>query len=302
VEIGAHLPLIDFGDGFGLSELKQYARTAHELGFGTLCANDHLVFGRPWLDGPTALAAMIDESGEMALATTVSLPVIRGPASLAKTLAAIDLLSNGRLVVGVGPGSSAADYAAVGVPFDERWPRFDESIRALRALLRGERFAGAFYATGDVALEPPPSQRPGPPIWIASWGSPAGMRRVRRLGDGWLASAYNITPTRFRECREQLGPGVPSGVATAWMYVTEDAARAERMIDTVLAPMLRRPAEQLRELALPIGSAERCAERLACFAAAGAERVCVWPLAQPQRQLGLFRERVAPMIAAMHGG
>ena len=88
-----------------------------------LCANDHLLFGRPWLYGPTALAAVLEASGAMTLATTVSIPVVRGPILTAKTLGAINLLSGGRLVVGVGPGSSERDYMAVGVPFQERWKR-----------------------------------------------------------------------------------------------------------------------------------------------------------------------------------
>ena len=157
------------------------------LGYRYLCANDHLLFSRPWLDGPTALAAVIAESQDMTLATTVSLPVIRGPAQLAKTLAAIDILSDGRLVIGVGPGSSARDYAAAGISFDQRWPRFDEAIPMLRALLAGDQaFEGTFYSSRGIDLEPRPAQRPTPPIWVATWGSPAGLRRVARSGDGWL--------------------------------------------------------------------------------------------------------------------
>src|SRR5919109_1082744 len=136
MEYGAHLPLIEFeGANRTLADLRAYARCAVTLGYRYLCANDHLLFGRPWLDGPTALAATIDAAGEMTLATTVCLPVVRGPVQSAKMLAAIDILSGGRLVAGVGPGSSPSDYAAIGVPFEERWPRFDEAIRALRSLL-----------------------------------------------------------------------------------------------------------------------------------------------------------------------
>jgi alkanesulfonate monooxygenase SsuD/methylene tetrahydromethanopterin reductase-like flavin-dependent oxidoreductase (luciferase family) len=196
VQYGAHLPLIDLGSGRSLPALKAYVRAAARLGYRHLCANDHLLFSRPWLDGPTALAALVEESQDMTLATTASLPVLRGPVQLAKTLAAIDVLSGGRLVVGVGPGSSAGDYAAVGLRFQERWRRFDEAVQVLRVLLRGDAagFEGEFYSTRGVVLEPRPVQRPGPPIWVASWGSPAGLRRVARLGDGWLASAYNTTP------------------------------------------------------------------------------------------------------------
>jgi alkanesulfonate monooxygenase SsuD/methylene tetrahydromethanopterin reductase-like flavin-dependent oxidoreductase (luciferase family) len=101
VELGAHLPLMDLGTRASLSGLKAYAENAAELGYRYLCANDHLLFARPWLDGPTALAAVIAESQDMTLATTVSLPAIRGPAQLAKTLAAIDgtrLCGGGHLV------------------------------------------------------------------------------------------------------------------------------------------------------------------------------------------------------------
>jgi probable F420-dependent oxidoreductase len=305
VEYGAHLPLIGLGTSPSLPALAAYARAASRLGYRYLCANDHLLFGRPWLDGPTALAALIEASQDMTLVTTASLPVLRGPVPLAKTLAAIDLLSGGRLVAGVGPGSSADDYAAAGIGFQERWRRFDEAVRVLRALLQGDAagFEGEFYATRGVVLEPRPPQRPGPPVWVASWGSPAGLRRVARLGDGWLASAYNTTPDRFREGRSRLAAELaragrspasfPSAIATTWLHVTEDRRAAERTLTEVLAPMLGRPAEALRSAPLLIGPAELCAERLAAFVAAGARRIFVWPLADEVAQLELFRERVA---------
>jgi alkanesulfonate monooxygenase SsuD/methylene tetrahydromethanopterin reductase-like flavin-dependent oxidoreductase (luciferase family) len=308
VEYGAHLPLIDLGTGPSLAALRAYVRSAAGLGYRYLCANDHLLFDGPWLDGPTALAALLGESGDMRLATTASLPVLRGPVQLAKTLAAIDLLSGGRLVAGVGPGSSAADYAAAGIGFHERWPRFEEAVQALRVLLQGDAagFAGRFYATREVVLEPRPAQRPGPPIWVASWGSPAGLRRVARLGDGWLASAYNTTPERFRkgldllaEERRRLGKEatpLPSAIATTWLHVTERKGEAERLLGDVLAPMLHRTPEELRSAPLLIGPAELCAERLAAFVDAGARRIFVWPLGDEVAQLELFRERVASRL------
>jgi alkanesulfonate monooxygenase SsuD/methylene tetrahydromethanopterin reductase-like flavin-dependent oxidoreductase (luciferase family) len=308
VEYGAHLPLIDLGAPRSLALLRAYVETAARLGYRYLCANDHLVFGRPWLDGPTALAALIEASQDMTLVTTAGLPVLRGPVQLAKTLAAIDVLSGGRLVAGVGPGSSGSDYAAAGLAFEERWRRFDEALRALRALLHGDGggFEGEFYSTRGVLLEPRPVQRPGPPIWVASWGSPAGLRRVAGLGDGWLASAYNTTPDRFRaglgrlaEELQRLGrapASFPSAIATTWLHITEDKAAAERTLSDVLAPMLHRPAEALRSAPLLIGPAEVCAERLTAFVAAGARRVFVWPLGDEARQLELFRERVTGLV------
>ncbi len=80
MQFGAHLPLISFrNDHHSLGDLRDFTVQARACGYTTLCANDHFVFGRPWIDGPTALAAVLDLSGDMDLATTVALPVVRGP-------------------------------------------------------------------------------------------------------------------------------------------------------------------------------------------------------------------------------
>ena len=200
MDYGVHLPLIAFDERpWSLRRLLDYTAAAERLGFAALAANDHLLFPRPWLDAPAALSSVLAATGQMDLMTTVALPVVRGPVPLAKSLAAIDILSAGRLIAGLGPGSSARDYAVAGIPFEERWKRLDEAVQALRALWLGEGtpFKGEFYSTEGVTLEPRPAQRSGPPIWIGSWGSEAGLRRVARLGDGWLASAYNTTPEAF---------------------------------------------------------------------------------------------------------
>src|SRR5215216_1267057 len=111
-----------------LHRLQATVDTARGCGFAAISANDHFVFQTPWLDGLTALASVVERSGRMTLATTVSLAVLRGPVPLAKALAAIDVLSEGRLIAAVGPGSSQRDYDALGVSFDERWKRFDETL------------------------------------------------------------------------------------------------------------------------------------------------------------------------------
>ena len=295
MEFGVHLPLIDLGGGTPtLAGLRSYVRAAAALDYRYLCANDHLLFARPWLDGPTALAAVLDAADQMTIATTVALPVVRGPTQTAKLLSALDVLSDGRLIAGVGPGSSRRDYAAAGIAFEERWPRFDESVLALRALLRpgADDFDGAFYRTAGVTVEP---LRPSPPpLWIASWGSPAGLRRVARLGDGWLASAYNITPAALRTSCAALGPDMPNALATTWLHITESRRDADHTRTDVLAPLLGRRPETLQTL--PIGSAEECAERLDAYASAGVQRIFLWPLKDELHQLHRFQESVAPLL------
>jgi alkanesulfonate monooxygenase SsuD/methylene tetrahydromethanopterin reductase-like flavin-dependent oxidoreductase (luciferase family) len=308
MDFGLHLPLMDFGGNpFTLDHLIAYAETGQQLGFHGLAANDHLVFSRPWIDSPTALAAVLSHSGHMDLATTVSLPVVRGPVPLAKTLGAIDRLSGGRLIACVGPGSSARDYAAVGIPFEERWKRLEEAIQALRALWdrEGAAFKGRFYNTEGIVLEPFPARLSGPPIWVGSWGSTAGLQRVARLADGWLASGYNTTPELFAQNLRQLQEfliaadkdpsSFPNAVATMWLYITEDEAIAERMLHEVLAPAINRPAAELRER-LPIGSAQNCAKKLVAYQQVGVQRVYLWPLADELEQIKIFMTQVVPLI------
>ncbi len=300
-----HLPLMDFGDQrFGVEHLVEYVETATALGFDAVAVNDHMVFEVPWLDGPTALAAVVSCSGKAQLFTTVANPVVRGPVALAKILAGLDVISGGRVVAGLGPGSSERDYASVSIAFDERWPRFDESVQAIRALLRGESFGGPFYEiTGP--LEPLPTRPGGPPLWIGSWGSDVGLRRAVRLGDGWLASAYNTTPesfgagwSRVQRSLQETGrdpAGFENGLATLWFHI--DDRGASNVLERVLAPAVHRPVEELRER-LPFGSADAVADKLNAFSAAGVQRVFLWPVADELEQLKRFAGEVIPRLDA----
>src|SRR5260370_16628221 len=120
MEFGVHLPIMAFEEHiFSLAALVRSAETAERLGFTTLCANDHLIYSHPWLDSLIALASVLTRTHRITLMTTAALPVVRGPVPLAKPLAALDVLSEGRLVVGVTPGSSALDYPLPGIAFQD---------------------------------------------------------------------------------------------------------------------------------------------------------------------------------------
>src|ERR1700733_3565727 len=257
MEFGVHLPLIDFaGEGLSFRRLAETVDVARECGFSSVSANDHFLFSAPWLDGPTALAAVVERSQGMKLVTTVSLATLRGPVQLAKALVALDILSEGRVVAGLGPGSSRPDYELIGVPFEERWPRFEEVIGLLRTLLQPgtTTMSGTYYSLPPTELTPAARQSDGIPLWIGSWGSRVGLRRVARMADGWLASAYNTTPEEFAVnaalLREELqkqgraGDDFPQALVTMWAFVTDKRAEAERVLSEILGPLVNRdPAE-----------------------------------------------------------
>jgi alkanesulfonate monooxygenase SsuD/methylene tetrahydromethanopterin reductase-like flavin-dependent oxidoreductase (luciferase family) len=307
MKVGVHLPLMEFrGEAQSLARVLDAVDAARDCGLAAISANDHFLFSTPWLDGLTALGAAVERSGEMTLATTISLAPLRGPVPLAKALAALDLLSEGRLIAGVGPGSSKADYDALGIPFEQRWRRFEESVTALRALLQGERPSKSrhFPVPGET-LEPLPAQEGGVPLWIGSWGSDAGLARVARLADGWLASAYNTTPDRFAAARDSLAArldergrdaaGFPNALVTMWTWVSEDRAETDRMLEDVLAPLLKREPDELRGQVC-IGPAGHCAELLSRYAGAGCEWVQLWPLGEERRQIERVAADVMPRI------
>ncbi len=308
MDAGVHLPLIDFGgEGLSYRRLAETVDAARECGFAAISVNDHFLFSAPWLDGPTALAAVVERSGGMQLATTTALATLRGPVPLAKSLSALDILSGGRMIAGVSPGSSRADYAAVGVPFEERWQRFDEAVRLLKALLQPGAAAvgGTYYAAPAAGLSPAPAQRGGVPLWIGSWGSPAGLRRVARLGDGWLASAYNTTPQAFAAAMTLLDgePGIPGrpaadfphALVTMWTWVTDKHSDAERVLTDVVGPLVNKDPAELRGR-ICVGPAEECAELLSRYARAGCRRVHFWPVGDERRQVELIAGEVMPRV------
>lgn len=302
MRFGVHLPLADLGDGSPtLADLQRYVERAAGLGFSTVAANDHLLWRRPWLDGPTALAGVAAAAGGMTLATTVMLPVVRHPVVVAKALSTLAALAGGPVVGGLGPGSSRDDHAAVGVPFEERWARFDEALPLVRHLVRGESAPpGRFYPSEH---ELAPLADPPPQVWFGSWGSPRRIAAMAGAADGWFASAYHATPDQYAEARARLDGHLraagrvpeefPDAVATTWCYVTESRSRADQVIAEVLAPTLGRDPEQLRHL--PVGSPGHCAEALGAYAAAGAREVLLWPVRDCLAQL----DRLAAAASGM---
>ena len=212
MDLGVHLPLLQFGDEPVPPAAGATVDAAVDCGFAAVSANDHLVFQRPWLDGLSALATVVGRSGELTLATTISLAVVRGPVPLAKALTALDVLSEGRLIAGVGPGSSG-DYRVVGIPFEERWTRFDEAVAVLRALLRANRCPSSRATTRFRPMSPSRPAHGGRTGFHS--GSEAGARR--RAWRAWrgrrrvarLRVQHHAGAVRRRPCRARAGTSGP---------------------------------------------------------------------------------------------
>ena len=300
MDAGVHLPLVDFsGEGSRTAGSTETVDAARECGFAAVSANDHFLFSVPWLDGLTALAAVADRSGGMKLMTTRATLVgrRRWPRRCRRWTA----LSGGRVIAGLGPGSSKADYEAMGVPFEQRWQRFDTAVRLIKAMLQPGPAGAARREAVAAAMA-----KPRDPAWIGSWGSQAGLRRVAWPGDGWLASAYNTTPEGFAADMKVLGgelerhhrpPGdFPNALVTMWAWITGSRPDAERALSGIVAPLVRRDPAELRGR-ICVGSAAECAELLSRYARAGCQRVHFWPLGDERRQIELIAGEVLPQVS-----
>ena len=212
----------------GWERLIEHARAADVAGIDKLVVSDHVVFGeqldeyaRPevggarggrqptgpdghWLEPVTLLAYIAANTSRVRLATHVLLAALRRPAVLAKALATLDVLSNGRVDVGVGVGWQRAEYDAAGLDFDDRGRLLDESIEICQALWRerAATIAPAGRPIGPIHQMPKPVQAGGVPVWISGTLNRRVVGRLVRYGAGWIPWGDDAARPRRPACRE----------------------------------------------------------------------------------------------------
>ena len=268
------------------------------------------------LDPFSVLTAIAEASGRMRLATSVLVLPPRGILVAAKLYASLDVLTGGRVIAGVGTGSMFRDYEVVGMDHHDMWPRFEEGVQAMRAYLTpgAQPFKGRFYNTEGVNLEPTPVQEPSLPIWIGSWGSDPGLRRVARLADGWVSSAGpgHQTPEQFAEDVKRLNAFLvqagkdpatfPNAVSTMALFVSEDKDELARIGGPgyVVRPAgvgVAQPADRPLEDAHAhdmVGTRAECLDKVRRWKAAGAHALFLVPRgSDPLGQMRLFMHEVA---------
>ena len=197
-------PELHFGASvvLGAAEIAAEARWLEGLGYEYLAAGEHFMRGNP--PGPThaalpLLAVAAGATENIGILSSILLTPFYHPLTLAKLTATLDIASGGRLTLGVGVGGEfPMEFAAAGLEVRQRGRRTNECLAVLRRLWSGAAvsYPGRHFQLEDVTLNPPPTQQPGPPVWVAGRRD-AAMQRAVRYGDGWLPYFYN--PERYRE-------------------------------------------------------------------------------------------------------
>ena len=176
------------------AELEQMARTAEEIGLDSIWVGDHLLYRDrgpepvgPW-EAWSTLAALAAVTRRVEIGPLVAATSFHNPAVLAVKAAAVDEISDGRLILGLGAGWNEAEYEAFGFPFDRRVSRFEEAFTVVRRLLRDGHadFRGEFYQIHDLPLRPPPARPGGPPLMVGSIG-PRMLEITLPHVDAWNA-------------------------------------------------------------------------------------------------------------------
>ncbi len=184
---------------------RRLVNLAEESGFSAIAVGDHLAFALPILDPFVQLAQAATLSEKLALHTSVYLLPLRHPTPVAKQAATLDLISGGRFIMGLGVGGEfPGEFAAAGVPHNQRGARLDEGIAVLRKLWTGEPVSheGRFFTFPETQMLPKPARPGGPPLWVGG-RTAAAFRRAGALCDGYIS--YVVTPDQYRSALEAIG-------------------------------------------------------------------------------------------------
>jgi probable F420-dependent oxidoreductase len=286
-----HIGLSPLQTGSNFEATIQECERAETLGFDSVWLGEHhnhpLLYPTPLI----GLAAIASRTRRLRLGTGVLLLPLYHPLAVAEEGAMVDMISGGRLILGLGAGYAPEEFSAFGISIRERGSRLEEGASLLRRLWTEEHVCheGRHYQVTDVTLGPRPVQQPRPPIWFAGWVEPA-IRRAARLGDAWLggpsarldelAACVRI----FQEARREAVRGTqsPDIALMRYVFVADSLEQAYATVgDATLQifettyfqwphPVVKRPPgpltiQRLAEERFILGTPAQCIEQIERF-------------------------------------
>jgi alkanesulfonate monooxygenase SsuD/methylene tetrahydromethanopterin reductase-like flavin-dependent oxidoreductase (luciferase family) len=290
IELGVLIPIgqSQWGQGIDPRELLDFAVRAEELGYSSLWVNDFLL--TPRVEALTMLAAVAPLTSRVTLGTAALLPVLRRPVQAAQTLASIDLLSAGRLVLTVGaafPGRfGVPQHELSEVPWERRFTRLDETVALWRQLWADPAGGGSFHGSllrfEQLPEMTAPSRPGGPPVWLGGT-SESALRRIGRHYDGWMpypptAEGYAEGLAAVRTAAAEAGRDAVAVTPALFVSVvlTDTVEQGRELLGAFAEASYGLPLEQLEQVqALAAGPADVVAEKLRGYVAAGARHLAV---------------------------
>lgn len=307
---GINIPQFHPEDSAELLHLGKFAMRAESLGFDSLWTLDGIFRDAPFLEPLSSLAFLAATTNRVKLGTAVLMIPLRVPAIIAKFTATVDFLSSGRLILGAALGGTANEFAATGVPMNERVARFTEGIKIMRMLWTEThvKFKGRFWQLEDVTVSPKPAQAGGIPIWIG--GSQVGeevnekaIERAARIGDGWLGAgstelaAHERASKRFVELARKCGRD-PRSLALAkrvYIHVDSDRERAKTVLKRTLSAFYGRSIDVDRICVY--GTERDCIGKLSHLREAGTKTLIFHPVVDHFGQAEVVARDLVPRLS-----
>jgi probable F420-dependent oxidoreductase len=299
-------PQIHTGLPVNVAEIRAYLHRVEDAGFHSVWVQEQagLSAGATALEGVTMLSYAAALTQRVRLGAAVFLITLRNPIQLAKSLASLDQLSQGRLIVGVALGAYKTLYGAYGLSAERRVARFNEALTVIEKLWTEENwtFEGQFWKLKNASLLPRPFQKPHPPVWFGG-ATPTALKRAARRASGFIGAGSSSTADFKLHVETVLQALAEFGRDPAdfmfakrvYLGVDRDRERAARRLREWFAVYYRRA--ELADRVAVWGSPEECAERLREIIAAGARLVVLNPVFDMREQLEILASEVVPRIS-----
>jgi probable F420-dependent oxidoreductase len=289
--------------------LIAYAERAEALGFESLWAWDHVILGVepsfPILDAVGILTAIAARTTRIKLGTGILVLPLRNPTVAAKAIGTLDVISKGRLILGVAAGWYAREFDAVGVPFKQRGKLFERNLDILTRLWTEDRVTLQMdeFNLREAVMRPRPVQRPRPPILVGGYVD-AVLKRAATLGDGWLT--YFYTPDSFQRSWEKVlafareagrDPRTLTSTNQLAIYVGRSRAETEAPLRHWLQTEWDVAAwsESTIEHAIR-GDVDECVEQLRAHVASGVDRIILIPYRYEREQVEIIAREILPEL------
>ena len=271
------------------ARIQRFLRRAEELPLAAAWCIEQVIGTAPVLESVITLAYAAGVTKRLRLGIAVLLIAQRNPIELAKSLSSCDVLSTGRLIVGVGLGASARHYPAYGIAPEGRVARFRENLEIIKRLWTEDRvsFHGRFSQLDNIPMEPKPLQKPRPPIWFGGHVETA-LRRAVELGDGYIGAGSTPMGT-FLEDIKQLPPEFPKA-KRLYLAFGDNLARLREWFGA----FYHKP-EMADEVAV-WGSPQHLADEIRRLKDAGVNHVLLNPVFDEEEQMERLAQEVMPRV------
>ena len=278
-----------------------FARKCEAMGCHSMWTIDRIAYDN--LEPLTLLAAAAGATQKIRLGTSVLLGNLRHPSHLAKIVATLDFISNGRITLGLGFGSRESDYKAVEIPFEHRGSRAVEQVQLMERLWTEDSVThkGKFFTVENLSIGPRPVQKPHPPIWTGGSAETA-LKRAGAWADGFIcgSSAIPDFPATWEKVSGYAkaagrNPDKITKAGLTFMAINDDQAKAVKAVEEYVMRYYGRLRADVANTSL-VGSPAAVAERIEAFLSRGLDTLIIGVADPDPRQLDLFGEKVLTKV------